>query len=59
MDTVRSMKTLRTMTQDQTLEVARHESDEKMAPLLEVRSTLRYPRAVNLLLTHQLLTDLL
>lgn len=53
------MKTLRTMTQDQTLEVARHGSDEKMAPLLEVRFTLRYPRAVNLFLTHQLLTDLL
>ena len=47
------------MTQDQTSEVARHESDEKTALPLEVRSTLRYPCAVNLLLTHQLLTDIL
>ena len=47
------------MTQDQTLEVARHESDEKTAPPLEVRSTLRYPRAANLVLPHQLLTDIL
>ena len=35
-DTIRSMTTLKMMTQGQTLEVARHESDEKMSPPLEV-----------------------
>ena len=52
MNTVRSMTTPRTMTLDQTLEVARHANDEDMPLPLEVSSILCCPRAFDLPLTH-------
>ena len=52
MNTVRSTTTPRTMTLDQTSEVARHANDEDMSPPLEVSSILCCPRAVDLPLPH-------